>query len=51
MTLTLIKDSWSFLKTQRKLWLFPFFVGIMVLAIVLYFAQSAVLAPFIYTLF
>jgi hypothetical protein len=49
--LDLIKDLWGLLKERRKFFLFPLIVTLLLLGVLIVFAQSSVLAPFIYTLF
>ncbi|MBX4189728.1 hypothetical protein KW791_00300 [Candidatus Parcubacteria bacterium] len=41
----------SFLKTRKKFWLIPIVLILLILSILLIFAQSSVIAPFIYPLF
>ncbi len=50
-TLNLLKQLWSFLKIRKKWWLAPIIVILFMFAILLVFAQTSPLAPFIYTLF
>ncbi|MBD2446902.1 hypothetical protein H6G76_06940 [Nostoc sp. FACHB-152] len=50
-TQDLIKDLWGLLKERRKFFLFPLIVTLLLLGVLIVFAQSSVLAPFIYTLF
>jgi hypothetical protein len=40
----------QFLREERKYWLLPI-IGFILIAMLMAFAQSTVLAPFIYTLF
>ena len=49
--LSLIREFWVFLKVRKKFWLMPIFVVLVLLGILLIFAQTSPLAPFIYTLF
>lgn len=44
-------DLLKFLWKERLWWLIPLIIVLLVLAILMIFAQSSVLAPFIYTLF
>jgi len=46
-----IKDIWGFLKERKKWWLLPIIVFLLLLGALFVFAQSSVLAPFIYALF
>lgn len=45
------RDLLKFLWKERLWWLIPMIVVLLLLAILLIFAQGSVLAPFIYTLF
>jgi hypothetical protein len=47
----LAKELWLFLKVHKKLWLLPIIVIMGLFGILLVFAQSTAIAPFIYTLF
>jgi len=42
---------WSFLRERKKWWLAPIIVVMLVVGLLLVFAQGSALAPFIYTLF
>lgn len=44
-------EFWTFLKLEKKYWLMPIAVVLMLLGLLLVFAQSSAVAPFIYTLF
>ncbi len=48
--LSIVRELWLFLKVRKKWWLLPIIPFIVVLGIVLIFAQTSPLAPFIYTL-
>lgn len=41
----------EFIKYRKKYWVLPIVVVIVLLGLLLYFAQASPLAPFIYTLF
>jgi hypothetical protein len=47
----LAKELWLFLKENKKFWLLPIIVIMALFGILLVFAQSTAIAPFIYTLF
>ncbi len=49
--LAIIKEFWDFLRAQKKWWLAPIVIFLLVLGALLIFAKSSALAPFIYTLF
>jgi hypothetical protein len=41
------RELWSFLKVRRKWWLLPIIVIMLLMGMLLVFAQTSVLAPFI----
>jgi len=47
----LLKELWVFLRTRKKYWLWPVFVMMAVLGVLIVLAQGSAVAPFIYTLF
>lgn len=49
--LELWRDLWAFMRERKKFWLIPIIVVLVLLGALLIFAQTSVLAPFIYTLF
>jgi len=49
--LALANEIWLFLRENKKLWLLPITVVLVLLGALLVFAQSSALAPFIYSLF
>lgn len=42
-------ELWRFLRVRKKWWLLPILLLIMALGLLLIFAQTSPLAPFIYT--
>jgi hypothetical protein len=46
-----IRELGGFLMANKKWWLAPVFVMILLLGLLIFFAQSSAVAPFIYTLF
>jgi hypothetical protein len=46
-----IKELFLFLKINKKLWLLPIIIVMVILGGLLTLAQGSVFAPFIYTLF
>lgn len=48
---SLAAEVWMFLRQNKKLWLMPIVVVLLLLGILLVFAQTSALAPFIYTIF
>jgi len=49
--LDLLKDLWGFMKERKKFWLAPIVIALLLLGILVVFAQGSAVAPFIYTLF
>ncbi len=49
--LTLLSELWLFLRHNKKWWLAPILVMLLMLGGLLVFAQTSALAPFIYALF
>jgi hypothetical protein len=45
------RELWSFMKVRKKWWLLPIILMLLIVGMLLVFAQSSVLAPFIYTIF
>jgi drug/metabolite transporter superfamily protein YnfA len=46
-----MNEVWLFLQENKKLWLLPIIVVLVLMGALLVFAQSSALAPFIYSLF
>ena len=49
--LSIFRELWEFMRVRKKWWLLPIIVMIVLLGLILVFAQGSVLAPFIYTVF
>jgi len=49
--LDLLKDLWGFMRERKKFWLAPIIIVLLLLGLLLVFAQGSAIAPFIYTLF
>ena len=49
--MSMIKELWVFLRVRKKYWLWPIFVMMAVLGLLIVLAQGSAVAPFIYTLF
>jgi len=49
--MSLVAEFVLFLKENKKLWLLPIVITLVLLGALLVFAQSSALAPFIYTVF
>jgi hypothetical protein len=47
----MIKELWAFLSVRKKYWLWPIFVMMTLLGILIVLASGSAVAPFIYTLF
>jgi hypothetical protein len=47
----MIKELWMFLRVRRKVWLWPIFLAMGLLGVLIVLAQGSAVAPFIYTLF
>jgi uncharacterized protein DUF5989 len=47
----IVGELWSFMKLRKKWWLLPIIIVLLLLGGLLVFAQSSVLAPFIYSIF
>jgi drug/metabolite transporter superfamily protein YnfA len=46
-----LRECWMFLRQEKKYWLAPIVLVLLLFGLLLVFAQSSALAPFIYTLF
>ena len=49
--LNVFREFWQFLKQEKKYWLAPIGLVLVLLGLLLVFAQSSAVAPCIYTLF
>ncbi len=47
----LIKELWAFMRARKKYWLWPIFIMLALLGVLIVLAQGSAVAPFIYTLF
>jgi len=47
----MIKELWAFLRARKKFWLWPVFIVMAMLGVLIVLAQGSAVAPFIYTLF
>lgn len=50
-TPALIKEFALFLRENKKLWLLPIVLTLLLLGAILIYAETSALAPFIYTIF
>ena len=46
----LIKDLWAFMQARKKFWLAPIIFMLVLLGLLVVFAQGSAFAPFIYTI-
>jgi hypothetical protein len=49
--MSLIKELFAFLRARKKFWLWPIFIVMALLGLLIVLAQGSAVAPFIYTLF
>ena len=49
--MAILKELWNFLKVRKRFWLAPIIIILVLLSLLVIFAQSSAVAPFIYTLF
>lgn len=47
----LAKEVWLYMRENKKWWLLPIIIVLVLVGSLLVFAQGSVLAPFIYTIF
>jgi hypothetical protein len=48
---TLVREFWMFMRERKKFWLLPILMVMVLVGMLLVFAQGSALAPFIYTIF
>ena len=48
---TLVREFWMFMRERKKFWLLPIVFVMVMVGMLLVFAQGSALAPFIYTIF
>ena len=48
---SVVREFWVFLRVRKKWWLMPILALLLLVGALLVFAQTSVLAPFIYTIF
>jgi hypothetical protein len=49
--MAMLKELWVFLRTRKKFWMWPIFVMMALLGVLIVLAHGSAVAPFIYTLF
>ena len=47
----ILKELWDFLRVRKRYWLAPIIIILGLLSLLIIFAESSAVAPFIYTLF
>lgn len=47
----LASEFWLYLRHNKKFWLLPIIIVLVLMSVLLIFAQSSALAPFIYSIF
>ncbi|MBP8305479.1 MAG: hypothetical protein KBE04_15300 [Phycisphaerae bacterium] len=47
----LVAEFWSFLRHNKKWWLLPILITLLLLGLIVLLASSEAIAPFLYTLF
>ncbi len=48
---SVVAELWAFMRERKKWWLLPVIAVLLLVGLLLAFAQGSVLAPFIYTVF
>ena len=49
--MAMLKELWTFLRVRKKYWLWPIFIMMALVGVLIVLAQGSAVAPFIYTLF
>lgn len=49
--MSFLSELWQFLKVRKKFWLLPVITIMLLLGVLIVFAEGSAVAPFIYTLF
>ena len=47
----MLKELWTFMRMRKKYWLWPIFLTMALLGVLIILTQGSAVAPFIYTLF
>ena len=47
----MLKELWTFMRMRKKYWLWPIFLTMALLGVLIVLTQGSAVAPFIYTLF
>lgn len=48
---SIVREFWLFMRERKKWWLLPIITVMVLVGMLLVFAQGSALAPFIYTIF
>jgi hypothetical protein len=46
-----LKDLWHFVRERKNFWLLPIIILLLLIGLIIVFAGSTAVAPFLYTLF
>ena len=46
-----LNDLWQFMRVRKKFWLAPIIIVLLLLGVLIVFAEGTAVAPFVYTLF
>ncbi|HEV2391223.1 MAG TPA: DUF5989 family protein [Verrucomicrobiae bacterium] len=49
--MNILKQFWTFLRENKKWWLLPIFISLLILGALLFFTSGPALAPFLYKQF
>jgi len=49
--ITILQEFWEFLKVRKRYWLAPIIIILVLLSLLIIFAQTSAVTPFIYTIF
>lgn len=49
--MSIVGEFWDFIKVRKKYWLAPIIIILVLLSLLVIFAETSAVAPFIYTLF
>lgn len=49
--LRVLREFWDFLRQEKKYWIAPIVIVLLLFGLLLAFTQTSAVAPFIYTLF
>ena len=49
--ISILKELWDFLRVNKRYWLAPMLIVLALLGVIIVFAETSAVAPFIYTLF